>query len=213
MVTVFILGLIAVFKVSQVGGSFWPQAVESAVVEGSYQLQTEGSGVQPGVLEQSSLEPATVEIIQIEVYVSGAVNQPGVYQLPESARVHQAIAAAGGLSAQADGNAVNLAAKLSDEAHLHVPAQGESNPPVSSGVSGPGDGLGNGLGNAAGEVVRLNSATAAQLQTLPRIGPVLAQRIVEYREQHGPFREVSDLAKVSGIGASLLSQLEGRVTL
>lgn len=133
---------------------------------------------------------------QIVVHVVGAVRNPGLYRLDEGGRVADAVALAGGAGEKADLAAVNLAATLVDGTQVIVPRVGASGmagaaaPPV--GASGP---------------LRLNTATAEQLDALPGVGPVTAQRILQYREQNGPFRSVDDLDAVPGIGPARLEQL------
>ncbi|MBW3662634.1 MAG: helix-hairpin-helix domain-containing protein [Actinobacteria bacterium] len=135
--------------------------------------------------------PTSVPVI---VHVAGAVLQPGVLELPSGARVGDALAAAGGARADADLDAINLARVLSDGEQLHVPVRG-----MSPGVEGEVGG-----GSAAGAwrdgVLDLNAATTEDLEQLPGIGPVLAQRIADWRDEHGPFREVGELRDVPGIG-------------
>jgi competence protein ComEA len=138
------------------------------------------------------------------VHVSGAVAAPGLYVLGSGARVVDAIAAAGGFAKDAEGGAVNLARPLSDGEQLHVPVVGEA-PQEGGGAgaaSGPGDGR-----------VALNSADLAALDTLPRIGPALAQRIIDWREANGGFTAVEDLLAVPGIGDKMLESLRDLVTL
>ncbi|CAN0399639.1 unnamed protein product, partial [Phaeothamnion confervicola] len=126
----------------------------------------------------------------IVVHVAGAVVAPGVYSLDESARVVDAIAAAGGLAADADGGTVNLAAHVLDGERVYVPRVGEQVPVVVAGSSGgaPVDGA------APAGPVNLNRATTDQLDSLPGVGPATAAAIVAYRESHGPFASVDSLA-------------------
>lgn len=139
---------------------------------------------------------------QIVVHVAGAVLQPGVYELPDGARVHEALAAAGGAVPGADTDQLNLAAVLADGQKVYVPREGEH--------VGSADGT-----DAASPpvAVSINRASARELEALPGIGPVLASRIVAYRNAHGPFRSVDDLINVSGIGPKLLEQLRPHVRL
>lgn len=132
----------------------------------------------------------------IGVDVVGAVQQPGLYYLERSARVEDAIAAAGGLAPDADREAVNLAARVLDEQQIRVPRIGEA---METGGSAPPP--------AAAQPLNLNTADLAALDALPGIGPVMAQRIVEYRTAHGPFRSVEQLQDVSGIGEATLEGL------
>lgn len=145
---------------------------------------------------------------QIVVHVVGAVRKPGVYDFPDGARVVDAVKAAGGFTKRADRQQINLARPLVDGEQLVIPARGSA----ASGAVGPGPTAG-GTGAAGSTKVNINLATAADLETLPGIGPVLAERIVAYREQHGPFRSVTDLQKVSGIGPKIYEGLEPVVTV
>lgn len=129
----------------------------------------------------------------IQVHVSGAVTNPGVYQIPAGARVNQAVAAAGGLTAAAATDQINLAAYVADGQRLHIAAVGEIAAPPSRSKTiefSPGP-------------VNVNTATQAQLETLPGIGPALAQEIIARR----PFATVEDLDAVPGIGEAKLEQL------
>jgi competence protein ComEA len=115
-----------------------------------------------------------------------------VCELPRGSIVQDAIDAAGGPAHDADLACINLALELQDQQHIHVPREGEVNPPppVSGGASRGEDGF----------VVNINTATASELETLPGIGEVTAQRIVEYREANGPFETIEEIQNVSGIG-------------
>lgn len=139
------------------------------------------------------------------VHVSGRVRQPGLYVLSAGSRVVDAISAAGGFSDEADPSAVNLARPIIDGEQVHIPAPGEA---PSAGAAGEGAAGGGAVGSGA---VDLNAADAAALDTLPRIGPAIAQRIIDWREQNGPFTSVEDLLAVPGIGEKLLAGLRDRV--
>lgn len=146
----------------------------------------------------------------IWVDVGGAVAAPGLYQLPPTARVQQAIEAAGGLAADADLRSVNLARPLADGEKVYVPTAGEAPPtppeePAASARTAPVD-LGVGR-------LDINKATAAELEALPAIGPKTAQAIVEYRQANGPFRSVEDLLKVKGIGEATLAKIRNLITV
>ncbi|MGL3151727.1 helix-hairpin-helix domain-containing protein [Microbacterium sp. A82] len=135
---------------------------------------------------------------EIYVHVLGQVENPGLYLLDVDARVVDALSAAGGTLDDADLQAVNLARPLSDGEQLLVPVIGE--PVDTGGAARHSDGL-----------VNLNSADQAALEALPRIGPALAQRIIEWREKNGRFQAVEDLLAVSGIGEKLLAGLQDLV--
>lgn len=135
------------------------------------------------------------------VHVLGEVAHPGLYILDADARLVDALAAAGGTRDSADLRAVNLARPLSDGEQVIVPALGEQ---PSGGASASG-------GIGADGVIDLNAADQAALETLPRIGPALAQRIIDWREENGRFKSVDDLLAVSGIGEKLLAGVRSKV--
>lgn len=153
---------------------------------------------------------------QIVVDVDGAVAHPGLYKLPPDSRVQAALAAAGGLSPQADVHRINRAAKLHDGQKLYVLSQGESTPPLaaSSGQGCEGQACTSAEGGVAGSdaegqgLVNINTANAVQLTQLPGVGPAIAQKIIDYRTANGPFTSVDDLTKVPGIGAAKLAQIK-----
>ena len=144
------------------------------------------------------------------VHVAGAVHTPGVYTLPGGARVIDGLRAAGGAAPGADLSSINLARALTDGERVYIPRRGETPPPEAAG--GATAQSGGGAGTSGGKV-NLNSATAAELEALPGIGQVLAQRIVDYRTQHGPFRSVRDLLKVEGIGEKKFDSIKDHVTV
>ncbi|MDR5700738.1 ComEA family DNA-binding protein [Agromyces aerolatus] len=144
------------------------------------------------------------------VHVLGAVAKPGLVELSEGARVVDAIAAAGGLAAGANPSGVNLARTVADGEQLTVPAVGEA--PAAPDGAGAGA-TGGGGGAAADGLIRLNAATLEDLDTLPRIGPALAQRILDWREANGPFTSVDQLREVAGIGDATFAGLADLVTV
>lgn len=131
----------------------------------------------------------------VVVYVSGAVASPGVLTLPASSRVIDAITAAGGATPEADLESINLARILVDGEQIRVAVVGETPPAASE------------AGTPAGTCVRLTTATEAELQTLPGIGPALAQRIISYRATHPRLSTVEELDDVPGIGPSLIEKI------
>ena len=136
---------------------------------------------------------------RLVVHVVGAVRRAGLFRLPEGARVADALARAGGPTKRADVSAVNLAAPLVDGQQVVVPRRG---PPGAPSVGAP----------AAGSKVSLAIATVEQLDELPGIGPITAQKIVDWRAGHGPFRSVDDLDAVPGIVPARVEQLRVLVT-
>ena len=155
---------------------------------------------------------------RIVVHVAGAVKKPGIVSLSEGARVFEAISAAGGASPGASLDSLNLAAVLQDGAKIQVLRQGEAPPPApgsGTGADGGAGAAGPGSGGAAGmdAKININSASAAELDELPRVGPVLAERIVAWREEHGPFAAVEELDAVDGVGPKMLETLLPLVTV
>lgn len=153
------------------------------------------------------------------VHVMGGVAVPGVYHLAAGARTYEAIAAAGGAVPGADVDRLNLAASVEDGSRLRVPLRGEpeetgAEPGRASGAAaGPAGGSGGASGSGPGRRININIAAAEELGTLPRVGPVLAQRIVDYRTAHGRFARTEDLDAVSGIGPKMLESLLPLVTV
>jgi competence protein ComEA len=171
-----------------------------------------GSGAAAGGA-QVARAPASVKIERPAstgalVHVAGAVRHPGVYRLHDGDRVKDAVERAGGARAGADVNAINLAAKVADGQQVVVPRRGAAAPAVGD----PGAGEGS-VGAASQPPVSLNSATAAQLDTLDGVGPATAQKILDWRREHGGFRSIDDLGEVPGIGPKRMAALRGRVQL
>jgi competence protein ComEA len=143
------------------------------------------------------------------VHVAGAVRHPGVYKLHDGDRVKDAVARAGGARAGADVNAINLAAKVADGQQVVVPRRGAAAPAAGEATVGTSAGD----AGATQPPVSLNSATAEQLDTLDGVGPATAQKILDYRREHGGFRSIDDLGEVPGIGPKRLAALRGKVQL
>ncbi len=135
---------------------------------------------------------------ELFVHISGAVTAPGLYVLRDGARVVDGVAAAGGFAEGADEGAVNLARPLSDGEQLVVPVVGASPAAESGAITADGR-------------IDLNSATVAELDTLPRVGPAMAERIIGWRDENGRFTSVDDLLAVPGIGDKMLEALRDLV--
>ncbi|GIV10127.1 MAG: hypothetical protein KatS3mg019_2218 [Fimbriimonadales bacterium] len=201
-----------------------------------------GRGETQPALQTASLQGGTVEVIdlgkpepalqasdaiaesseppppkELAVHVAGAVKQSGVYRLPTNSRVDDAIRQAGGATANADLDALNLAEPITDGQKIYVPRKGETPPPtVATAISPPS------ASNAprpeksvpvARFPIDLNTASAEQLEAIPGIGPVLAQRIVDHRRANGRFNSVDELLEVSGIGQKRLENMRSYVTV
>ena len=151
----------------------------------------------------TSTEAAPPPEPRVFVDVVGAVRRPGLYRLPQSARIADALARAGGATQKADLEQVNLAAPLADGEQVVVPRKTAGGSAPASTSAGPGS-------PSAGPV-HLSTATLEQLDGLPGIGPVTAQKILDYRAQHGAFRSVEELDAVPGIGPARIDQLRGLV--
>lgn len=165
------------------------QALAQSSSEGE---ESEAASVAAG----PSAPPSSGEHADVVVYVSGAVASPGVLTLPATSRVIDAITAAGGATPEADLESINLARILVDGEQIRVGVVGESPPPASAGT-----------GTDAQACVRLATATETELQTLPGVGPALAQRIISYRATHPRLTSVEELDDVPGIGPSLIEKI------
>lgn len=165
-------------------------------------------GASEGSAGATTPSPSASSALRVVVHVAGQVHAPGIVELAAGARVHEAVAAAGGATDTADLAAINLARPVVDGEQVYVPGAGESLPPAASGAGSGGTGQA-----AVPGPVDLNRSTLADLDVLPGIGPVLAQRIVDWREQHGRFTVVDELGEVAGIGPTLLERLRPLVAV
>lgn len=146
----------------------------------------------------------------IYVHVGGAVHRPGLYEVAEGSRVFDAVEAAGGATDRADLDSLNLASKVKDGDKILVPHRVEpgADPPPGGAPAPAG-----GSAVSAGGLINLNSATLEQLDSLPGVGPSTAQKIIDYRTQHGGFRSVDELMEVPGIGPAKFAELKDKVTV
>ncbi len=153
-------------------------------------------------IEILELSPSPIaSSVELAVYVTGAVENPGVYYLPEGSRVQDALRAAGGPTVHADLDRVNLAQRVHDEDQIYFPEVGEENLPLTS-TSGSGEGL-----------ININTASAAELDRLPGIGPALAGSIIDYRETHGPFAAIEEITNVRGIGQVVFDEIKELISV
>jgi competence protein ComEA len=190
-----LVGLVALLAVTLGGAGLWyvrslPRPVEVAAAP---------SGGTASAPAWPSPSPEVVVLVD----VAGWVRRPGVYEFTEGARVIDAIDAAGGARSGAVLEALNLAAPLTDGIQILVPREGQEGvapAPVTGGA-------------VAGGLVNVNSAIATELEELPGIGEVIAQRIIDYRTENGPFATVDELLDVSGIGDAILESIRELVTV
>ncbi|MDQ1521521.1 MAG: competence protein ComEA [Actinomycetota bacterium] len=192
-------------------GVFWFRSGISTSAGATANANTAG----PSRAASSAAPPTTTtkpaSSSTVVVHVAGAVKQPGVVTLAGGSRVVDALEAAGGARANADLDRLNLAAKLTDGERVAVPVKGQPAPALEAGASG-GAASGDAAPTASGPV-NLNSATAQQLETLPGIGPTLAQAIIAERDRSGGFHSVEDLRRVHGIGDGRFAQVRALVTV
>jgi competence protein ComEA len=182
-------------------------ALLAVLLFGSRLLSHGGSAASPPpTLPPPAFATTTAPPARVVVDVVGAVRRPGLYRLAQGARVADAVARAGGSTRKADLSLVNLAALVSDGEQVVVPRRGAA-------MAGAGAAAGgaSGIAGIPTGPVHLNSATVEQLDALPGVGPVTAQKILDYRQKHGAFTSVDELDAVSGIGPARLDQLRDLV--
>lgn len=159
----------------------------------------------PDDADESSAKNSSAAEVYVDV--DGAVVRPGVYRLKDGARVSQAIDAAGGLTTEADVTGLNRASKVTDGQKIYVPTVGEQQAAAAVDGAESGAATTSGAGSSSG-LVNINTASAAELQTLSGIGPSMAQSIIDERSKNGPFASVDDLMRVSGIGEKKLAKIK-----
>ncbi|MSW27889.1 MAG: ComEA family DNA-binding protein [Actinobacteria bacterium] len=201
----------ALVTLAIIGGYAWlqlgtPHGVPSSLTPPSSIARPETSA--RGDSAQSSTTGSGATSVKVVAHVAGAVVTPGIVTLKEGQRVVDAIGAAGGARPDADVDQLNLAARVADGERIFVPVRGA---PIIAAASSGGSVLGS--SNSPSGPIHLNSATSAELETLPGIGPSLASAIMKLRADRGGFRSVGDLRDVPGIGDARFSQLESQVAL
>jgi competence protein ComEA len=190
--------------------------ITAALGVAGLKLVDNGAGPAPIVIEPpppSTTPGPTATAQPLRVYITGAILRPDVYSLPAGSIVRDLVDAAGDFTAQAATEAVNLAQPLADGMHVHVPAQEDASgePPVISGPAPPANSFTGGA-TLPGALVNINTASIAELETLPDIGPSLAQRIVDHRAERGPFATIEAIQDVSGIGPAIFEQIRAWIT-
>ena len=156
----------------------------------------------------ADLTPISVSSMSITVHVAGAVNNPGVYKLRSGARFNDGVIAAGGATDQADLNSVNLAMLLNDGEQIYILKRNEK-PHTITAQRSPSSATGGsaGSGNSKVAIININTASLAELEQLPGVGPSTAKAIIDYREKNGAFLTVQDLINVRGIGPAKLDEI------
>ena len=197
---------VAVTVVAVVGGGWWLLRSPAPPTEAGLSYAATTTTVTSSAPTSVAARAPTTTAAVVVVHVAGAVAHPGVYQLPGGSRADAAVTAAGGPVADADLDALNLAAPLTDGERVYVPAAGEVvAPPVGAAPIG-------GATTVPGPV-DINRATVEQLDDLPGIGPATARAIVAHREANGPFASVDQLEDVRGIGPAKLDAIRDLVTV
>ncbi|MFQ5398458.1 MAG: helix-hairpin-helix domain-containing protein [Anaerolineae bacterium] len=166
--------------------------------------------------EPTQTPEPTVTPGPIHVYVNGQVTHPAVYELPPGSDVERAIAAAGGFLADANTAVVNLALPLKNGAQVYVPALAEDAATPETVVTLPDQTVSTGeraTHSNSEDMININTATAEELDTLPGIGPSTAQKILDYRDENGPFAAIEDIMKVSGIGEAKFNKIKDLITI
>ncbi len=159
--------------------------------------------------EPETPDTDSAETVLIAVHVSGAVRDPDkVYYLPPGSRIEDAVRAAGGVSKKGDLSALNLAGLLADGQKVYVPVKGETQTQSESSMAGvlpePDPGL---------TLTNINFASTIELESLPGIGENYARRIIEYREENGPFQSIEEIKNVKGIGDGIFAKIRDHITI
>ncbi|OEV08674.1 DNA-binding protein [Streptomyces nanshensis] len=216
--TLLALAVVLVVAVAFAVHHFWTGRPEAVPAPTAQRAPTEpdakgaGSGSRDADTSQG---PGGLSGRRLVVDVGGKVRKPGIYKLPHGSRVADALEAAGGVRPGTDVTGLNRARRVVDGEQI-VAGGAPTGSGAGQGAGGTGTGAQPGGGTAAdgpgGGTVSLNSASAEQLETLPGVGPVLAQHIVEYREEHGGFTSVDQLQEVDGIGDRRLADIKPKVS-
>lgn len=192
----------------------WPWGVPTGVAGPSWSvrqsMKASEAPIPMGSPEETEAPSSPKGTEKWVVYLTGEVNRPGIVEIPPDSRLYQAVEAAGGLTPKADREGVNLAEKLTDGTHAHIPRIGE---PVPAGETGPVPSKGERVLPQGTPGVDVNHASAAEIEKLPGIGPKLAQEIINDRNANGPFLKEEDLLRVKGIGPSKLEKMKGMILI
>lgn len=198
---IVVLGILlagwAVLRARPVAVAVTPPAVDSTLSARSPSGASSGTAGDPG---------PSASAAELVVHVLGAVKKPGVIRLASGSRVQDALQKAGGLTGKADPGDLNLAQPVADGQQILVGTKGKPNGEVREGTVGGGSGGSSG-GGADPQPVNLNTATQAQLEELPGVGPVMAGKIIAWRTENGRFSRVEELQEISGVGPKTYAKL------
>lgn len=178
------------------------------VIEGSEEIEE----VENETNNENNIDEENEVLEEIVVHVTGEVNKPGIVVLKSNSRIADAINEAGGATKEADLNQINLAYILEDGQKIYIPNKNEKIDEDEYITEGNGNNIGNNS-QKEGEKVNINEAMQTELEELPGIGPSLASRIIEYREQNGDFKKIEELQNVKGIGDAKYNDIKDKVTV
>lgn len=178
------------------------------VIEGSEEIEE----VENETNNENNIDEENEVLEEIVVHVTGEVNKPGIVVLKSNSRIADAINKAGGATKEADLNQINLAYILEDGQKIYIPNKNEKIDEDEYITEGNGNNIGN-SNSKEGEKVNINEAMQTELEELPGIGPSLASRIIEYREQNGDFKKIEELQNVKGIGDAKYNDIKDKVTV
>ena len=178
------------------------------IIEGSEEIEE----VENETNNENNIDGEDEEVEEIIVHITGEVNKPGIVVLKSNSRIADAINKAGGATKEADLNQINLAYILEDGQKIYIPNKNEKIDEDEYITEGNGNNIGNNS-QKEGEKVNINEAMQTELEELPGIGPSLASRIIEYREQNGDFKKIEELQNVKGIGDAKYNDIKDKVTV
>ncbi|MBR3786351.1 MAG: ComEA family DNA-binding protein [Firmicutes bacterium] len=177
---------------------------EEIVVEQNGKTQTEWSADSQPSTEAGTSEPVQTPAVSLVVDISGCVKKPGVYEVSDGTRLHQVIEEAGGLTKEADIDAINQAELVTDGQKILVPSK----------ITGGEDKAGVSMGAATSNgKININQADSMALQEIPGVGPATAEKIIQYRESNGRFQSIEDIKNVSGIGDKIFEKMKDKISV